>query len=267
MSSECTARLKYHVDSCNMIVIEKEFEIPLSDYELNTLDYKQIISNDTKLMNQINTDKTHSIITYLPIPPEDFPKSIKYIMYYKRYMVYRERSIVVIYFTPINNSEMIDDYNYASDNILLDALVKYNKLIYRDIRPLNWLPNGVKILEITNTSFNHPLDNLPPSLEALLFNEDYKIHNNEFIFNHPLDNLPHGLKILVLVLMHDYRHQLYNLPTGLEYLVLASLGINGRNQIDNLEYLRKTIPNTITKNNFNFEEIIKKIPEKYWIGF
>lgn len=227
-------QLKYHINEVKHVVIENEIPVLA---EGHTLDYQKILNSDKELMQLLGKPGC-IVVTHLPIPPEVFPDSVVYICYYNRYMIYREQSFVTIYFKPELN---IDNYSYAEDKILLDALVRYEKLIYRDIKPINWLPNGVKTLCITDYRFNHPLDNLPGSLEALIFNDDVEEKLWGFIFNQPLDNLPHGLKILALHQITYYTHPFHNLPVSLEYLIIHGFHID---KIDKLEYLKSIIPNT-----------------------
>ncbi len=116
-------------------------------------------------------------------------------------------------------------------------------------QPLDWLPYGVKRLRITKY-FNHPLDNLPNSLEVLIINNIYD--NDLVIFTQPLNNLPLGLKYLELGQMYKFNYENYilDLPSTLEYLVIIEPYTKLIDLIDHFEYL---------KNNNNKLKIISEL--------
>lgn len=94
---------------------------------------------------------------------------------------------------------------------------------------LNNLPNKLKVLSMIEITYNLPLDNLPSSLEKLIYHSFYE-------YNHNLDNLPSNLNFLEIFLspsknlncinltpLNDV-NVYNNLPDNLEVLKLQKYG-------------------------------------------
>lgn len=120
---------------------------------------------------------------------------------------------------------------------------------------LEW-PKTLKGLEFTANSFyNHPVDNLPPTLTILILSNNFNQRLDDLppnlkslttgdAFNLPLDNLPKSL--LKLFLGNNFNQPIDSLPPHLAYLE------TGDNFNQKLEYL----PNSLTfldlsKSDFN----------------
>jgi len=90
--------------------------------------------------------------------------------------------------------------------------------------------------------FDHPIDNLPPSITHLYLGID---------FNQNVDNLPHGLKHLTFGFL--FNKPVDNLPNSLEYL---KFGYSFNQKVDNL-------PNSLTELEFegNFNNSIDNLPD------
>ena len=85
-----------------------------------------------------------------------------------------------------------------------------------------------KILSFqSNSQYNFPIGNLPPSIQKIHFPYEYDL---------PLDNLPNSIKTIVLN-SNNYSHKLDNLPNSINKLVLFG---NFEDKLDNL-------PESITK--------------------
>jgi len=127
----------------------------------------------------------------------------------------------------IINPEPDIEYKPLEDSKLMWALNKFHKVVYMYDAPIDWLPDGVRVLMIKNDNFNYPLNNLPPSLESLsICAYKYIYGMARCVFNYPLDNLPHNLRHLCLCDLLDYSHELNNLPPMLEYLELYYMKYN-----------------------------------------
>ncbi len=103
--------------------------------------------------------------------------------------------------------------------------------------PLYYLPNNLThLVFLENSDFNHPIDNLPLTLEFLELNG---------YFNYPLNNLPDNLKYLKIG--GDFSHPLDNLPDNLKYLIIRGSFSHPLNNLpENLNYL------LITLNSYNY---------------
>ena len=107
----------------------------------------------------------------------------------------------------------------------LNELTKYDTLYLGDSfnEPIDDLPINIKqITFITDkdsdnwSTFNYPIDNLPPYLES------FELMSCEF--KHPINYLPSSLKYLKLYIANPfYQENLFdNLPSNLEHLCLLS---------------------------------------------
>ena len=120
--------------------------------------------------------------------------------------------------------------------------------------PINNLPPNLKILKFENNltkkfKFSQPLNNLPLSLEELRLCKK---------FTHPVENLPENLKILELYDNIDNDHYLDNLPIGLEELIIHNFNFEKINNLPpNLKILK-----IIDIENYNKNKIIFNLSSK-----
>ncbi len=123
-----------------------------------------------------------------------------------------------------------------------------------------------KILSFqSNSQYNLPIGNLPPSIQKIHFPPEYNL---------PLDNLPNSIKTIILH-SNNYSHKLNNLPNSVNKLVLCG---NFADKLDNLpESLTKLIlvlnlkninPNPITNlpNSIIHLNIKVMVNQCYYVG-
>lgn len=156
-------------------------------------------------------------------------------------LVLTNKILVQLNSIPNNITELVlhMDVPYNLDDLPNSLTHLY---MYNYSKNLDCLCDGILTLRIGN-KFNHPVCNLPSTLEELgLGNE----------FNHPVDTLPQNLKMLELG--NKFNFPINNLPSMLQILIL------GENFNQSLDML----PNTITYISISwigrFSHHIKKLP-------
>jgi len=199
--------------------------------------------NDIELMQMLK-HYNHIKYTY-PHPLEWLPDHITCFTYCNIFAIDFKYKKVYILENPDNGYDNVEDSKkYSTNNELIKMLTKYKRVVCGADIPLDWLPNGITHLEITNQMFNHTLDNLPPSLILLSICGGKQIFCERF-FNKSLDNLPIGLKCLYLANL-EAEILLDNLPSNLEYLLIDQREYNL--PLDNLpKNIKKVI--VITNNS------------------
>lgn len=246
--------MKYYFQNDSWLVIE-----PSSPDEIIT-DFR----DNERLMAIL---KTCNKVDYkIPAPLEWLPEGVSYVDV-GNFDVDFEHGEVII--SPNNH----DGYKPYEDERLLQALQKYQKVVYINNEPIDWLPEGVRVLMIESNNFNHSLDNLPSTLEALTIRAmGYLYDIGVCNFKHPLDRLPHGLRYLCLCDLRDYHHELNNLPSTLEYLEIF-ISYSNKNEIKKkepyYERLYNGFPNVYISNwrlpTSKHYELRRKIPREYFL--
>ena len=152
------------------------------------------------------------------------------------------------------------------------------------------LPNALKILRISSTIFNNPLNNLPDTLECLIlisdkFNQSLdnlpnlrrlvicsrtfnksvdklpetlrELHISSRYFNQSLNNLPKKLEIL-RIFSNDFNKSINKLPNNLEILKLFSNDFN--NDFNNTIYNLPNNLQTLILGSDNFGQSLFNLP-------
>ena len=240
----------------------------------------EVIQDFREDENLMSLMKIHKKIMYhIQAPLEWLHPDISYVDV-KNFDIDFENGEVII------NSESDEsdiEYKPLEDARLMWALNKFHKVVYMDDAPLDWLPNGVRVLVIKNSNFNYPLNNLPPSLESLtICAHIYMFGIGHVNFNYPLDNLPTGLRHLSLSHVSQDFPKLDNLPSTLEHFAFCYSNYNNHTQdeYNDIEKYYKNLYPRITNifisnstDNFfsaNSDNILKnnyysKIPSEYKI--
>jgi hypothetical protein len=172
-----------------------------------------------------------------------------------------------------NYQDEYKTYKPYEDVRLMWAINKFKKVVYICNDPIDWLPEGIRVLMIESNDFNHPLNNLPSTLESLTLRSlGYRYNMGINGFKQPLDNLPNSLRYLSLRELRDYHHELNNLPANLEYLELFIIYSNKNEISEKEEYYERlcaSIPNVYISNwrmpvNKHIE-LLRKLPKEYFV--
>ena len=149
----------------------------------------------------------------------------------------------------LNNS----NYKYSIDNIVLELIERYKKVILGDEfnAPIPFITNGITHL-IIGKQFNQPLDNLPSTLKYLRIGAIGDRWFSEF--NKSLNYLPHGLEELHLYgincsgILND--NFILSLPSTMKrlYIDIDFVKFNFNLLPDNLEELLLIIPSKCYKD-------------------
>lgn len=203
--------MKYYLRNYSWLVLESS----------NPDEIIQDFRNDEELMYLM---KTHKKIVYnIQAPLEWLHPDVSYVEVKNFDIDFKNGEIIIV---PESNIE----YKPLEDARLMWALNKFHKVIYICDAPIDWLPDGVLVLIIQDDNFNHPLNNLPPSLESLTIKGRRSIYGITMCsFDYPLDMLPHGLRHLCIRNLSEYYHKLNNLPAMLEYLELYHIKYRSKN--------------------------------------
>lgn len=147
-------------------------------------------------------------ILYLP----ELPKSIKYMeiiineaVISNSAMSFDELDVLIEKFINKLNDWLPVDLEFLEANFPIKNLEKFTNLntyiindeYIVDYPIINNLPNNLIRLEIRYLGYNHPFENLPVSLEVLIFRQ-CRIGYYYDGYPHRLSYLPHNLKILVM---------------------------------------------------------------------
>jgi hypothetical protein len=141
----------------------------------------------------------------------------------------------------VNNAGFVilgtNDYEYSNDNMVLELLNKYKKVIFDNSfnSAIDWLPEGITDIYL-GIHFNQPLANLPSTTKTIKITYDEHNYNT---FNQPLDYLPPGLERLEIWFNSKYNYPLNNLPIGLKKFILFAN--NFTHSINNLPDSIETI--------------------------
>lgn len=261
--------MKYYLRKDNWVVLEHDFPDEVV----------QDFRNDEELMFLMKTYK--NIIYNIQAPLEWLHPEVSYVEVQHFEVDFENGEVIII-------PESGIEYEPLEDDRLMWALNKFHKVIYMHYAPIDWLPDGIRVLMIKDNNFNHPLNNLPPSLESLTINASKYMYGLAVCaFNYPLDMLPHGLRHLCIRDVIDYSQNLNNLPPMLEYLEISYMAIRSKNANEiedgigvedgeqNYRRLCSSIPNIFIADNYfhytsvskiqEFNEYQSKLPKDYKI--
>ncbi len=164
---------------------------------------------------------------------------------------------IILFQSDLNRKKLEDD---LADHIELINKIKILNFDYEfnqsidilknlDIEEL-YLGNYDHIFMYPTSQFNHPVNNLPPTLKKLYF-------NSKSCFNQPIDNLPEGLESLYLG--SEFNQSIDNLPNSLKFLFISSTSII---KFENLPNSVEEINLGCTAENIGLKyipEFVKKI--------
>ncbi len=213
---------------------------------------KLIIRPKYKLENIYHTfdDLTHLVMHSCKIKKKlIFPKNLnKLQMFYPIYDFKLDNLPNSIVLLEITSNNVLNDELDNLPNSIRTLILSYTKYKF----PLNYLPNSIKKLNLSN--YNFVLNELPSSIEKL------ELYN----YNNDLNNLPLQLKKLRLS-NSEIDTKIYNLPESLEFIYM-NLFANINEEIilpKNLKYFYYSggsmlntpmgLPNSIIESNYNCE--------------